>query len=1111
MTRYREKVRDLVNVGAYRGLTRFDQDPALTIENYHFSDATAALMARWLDLLARTRENGLALALAGIRGVGKSHFIATVAAVAANPEFRSKLSDAHVLSSAQGLHRRHYPLVSVFRGSGETFESEFYRAVARTFSVEPETSVIEAMRQIRTASGDLPVVIAIDTAHEREARVQRNDGEIIAQVADVGKELGMFVIAALDDDIAAADGSNVAIARSFNIEYLDQEHLYSIIARHVFLKDPRMSGVIEGLYQEFRENVPEFRWSEHRFRALYPVHPVVPEVAPFIRYYCPDFTLLGFAAAAGERILGRPADSLIGLEEVFDAVEPSLRTLEDLQDPLASFDRLDEYFQRTLPAADRYRSKLLLKSLLIFALSGRGATAAELAASTLISNGDDPAEGKHFIDLTLAAAAAEEPMAISAEAPSPDEPVKFRLGVADEFTRELEESAHMRPESCVLDVITEMARRRFPDFSIDLACLDAAKTAMPCTITWRGSVRTGLVFADRSQVDNASAEWLVRIDLGALQVSENASSNDEFVWQFAELGQNDLRTIKKFAALRDDGGLRARYPENTASAINAYNNAVQSIAERVMLTDARLRIDGFDFNLSQDARAASSIADVFAIMLEPVFETRYPEHPYFRRMLNDENVDRYIASVFGGKTDHERSQLIADIGEPLEIGTAPDSPALPTDGRYAKALVEMLSSSATGEILLTDAESALASAPFGLDRNAQRLLFCSLVHSGFAELVTLDDARIAGRSLDLKLDWPLITRLAYPRARVFSIERISKWAGLVASDPNIASLGDDEYRARLMDALRRLDEPWARHRPVDAFNAIPDVHLNNAVWKHGQRVIERLAPVMDTVSAAVSGSVALEECLEEIAEAFSDSAEAFSAGIFSMKAVMAHTSQMEFRRFVREYLAACGPIVDSEIEPLTRACENLLVQTEKEFSDETNRQFGYAWERFVNSYRRFYVERHETFTASMSEQTDTLASSAFVEFAFRLGDLPALSPLARDIRRIHSTGRTKCTFDVERALAEQPLCHCGFHPVYDERKFDRTVLGKNIGKKILQSLQPLAREGGRLSELLDRLGQVDDVLQLDKAFLESLLAELAEPRGLIPRGALRDHDSIPVA
>ena len=79
MKRVEEKVKDIVEVRSFAKVSDFAADPAQTLASYHFTDITAALMAKWLDQISNVQvQNGAACALAGYQGVGKSHFLATL-------------------------------------------------------------------------------------------------------------------------------------------------------------------------------------------------------------------------------------------------------------------------------------------------------------------------------------------------------------------------------------------------------------------------------------------------------------------------------------------------------------------------------------------------------------------------------------------------------------------------------------------------------------------------------------------------------------------------------------------------------------------------------------------------------------------------------------------------------------------------------------------------------------------------------------------------------------------------------------------------------------------------------------------------------------------------
>ena len=279
MSPIQEKVKDIVEVRAHKSLRDFSADLAETVAGYYFTDGTAELMAKWLDRIASvSADSGATFALAGYRGVGKSHFLATLGALVALPELRSRVLDPHVAAGAHRLTRKHYPVTFVRRGLKETLFEEFTDALHESLGLDCKQfgdSLPDILRAATEKAGELPLVLLIDTAYERSARVTRDDGPFLSQIAEAGKSLNMFLGVALDDDIAGADGSNLAISRTFAIDYLDQEHLYKVVNTYVFPKHPQTQPVLTEIYNYFRGVLPTFRWSEQRFASLYPLHPAI--------------------------------------------------------------------------------------------------------------------------------------------------------------------------------------------------------------------------------------------------------------------------------------------------------------------------------------------------------------------------------------------------------------------------------------------------------------------------------------------------------------------------------------------------------------------------------------------------------------------------------------------------------------------------------------------------------------------------------------------------------------------------------------------------------------------------------------------------------------------
>ncbi len=265
-----------------------------------------------------------------------------------------------------------------------------------TWKTEPSK-----MLSFAASMSDTPLLLVIDTAHDREARVERDDGALLSELAAAAKIQNIFVALALDDDIAGADGANVSLAGSFQIDYLDPEHLYKITDTHLFQKDEQARMALKDMYRQLRSSVPGFNWSEPRFASIYPMHPLIADVASAVRLYVPSFAFLPFAAAAGAHAVSRPALSLVVLDELFDRTEKHLRHASRLANAFAAYDHLALRAVSHVPVMQRLQAKLILKGLFVLSLDGRGATAKELGAAMLLYDDQHPAAGIERIENVL--------------------------------------------------------------------------------------------------------------------------------------------------------------------------------------------------------------------------------------------------------------------------------------------------------------------------------------------------------------------------------------------------------------------------------------------------------------------------------------------------------------------------------------------------------------------------------------------------------------------------------------------------------------------------------------------------------------------------------------
>jgi phosphoglycolate phosphatase-like HAD superfamily hydrolase len=435
MKRIQDKIKDLVEPQSFEQVGNFAEDPAQALAAYRFTDVTSDLLARWLDALAELPAGtGMARALAGARGVGKSHTLAVFGALAGAERLRQGVEDAHVLASAQRLTGRRYLVTRVERGTRPTLGDELAASFAAFFGGSEAQwggrDPAEVLAVAASRAGGETLVVIIDTAFNRPVRVSRDDGPYLGSLAAAARGLNVFLALALDDDIADADGANVAVAGAYRIDYLDPENLYRVADQFVLRKKPQVGDTLREIYQALRATVHEFNWSQARFASVYPVHPLVAEVASGVRLFLPKFAFLPFAAGAAARATSRPALSLVLLDEVFDATEEELRHSPDLPEAFATYDVLTECCIGQLPVMQRYQARLILKSLFVLSLDARDATPGEMCAALLLTDEDAGGDAPRHVAETLARFASEAPPGSFVLADGPGGETRYRFRIA---------------------------------------------------------------------------------------------------------------------------------------------------------------------------------------------------------------------------------------------------------------------------------------------------------------------------------------------------------------------------------------------------------------------------------------------------------------------------------------------------------------------------------------------------------------------------------------------------------------------------------------------------------------------------------------------------------
>ncbi|MDQ6788500.1 MAG: hypothetical protein M3033_16980 [Acidobacteriota bacterium] len=1054
MKRIQEKVKDLVEVRSYKSLQDLIAEPSQTLAIYHFTDITSDLMAKYIDKVAAVQSgSGMATALAGYRGVGKTHFLATLGAIVSHPELRSKVSDPHVATSSQHLKRARYPVAYVRRGTHETLIEELKDAIAIAFDIDVNIlgdSVSELLSFAAEKAGEMPFVLIVDTAFERASRVARDDGVLLGEIAETAKTLNVFVAAALDDDIAGADGINSAIVRSFTIDFLDQEHLYRIVDSHLFPKNRQFLPVLHDIYANFKEVLPNFRWSEQRFSALYPLHPIILEIAPFIRLYAPEFTLLGFAAEAGGKILARPANSLIGLDEVFDTIEHSFRKIDDLKDVFATYDKINKDIIGQISVMQRLQAKLVLKALFLLSLEGEGTTAGEIAAAMLIYDENDSQKSVNAVEDLLGNFAAAFPSEIQRTTVEGKEN-RYALKVTskDHLNSALAEVIKTVSPVVIPKVLRRAARERFSDWTYSEENEAQNQDVMESSVVWRGSIRRGRVIwdlEDKNAVEQTPAaselfDWEIIVSHTPEAVPNNndSSATPKIYWQPAPLKKDEAETVLRYYALLTDKNLRDEYGEQLRAASHSHILAVEKIWNRIFLEDAKIFLDGAEHQLPDEARGSETLGQMLSNILEPVFDARYPNHPFFMQTLTAAEVSELVSDFFSGAR-----QNVAQTQQMAEVFALPLGLVKLNGNAYFIEGEEHFSTMAlTSEVLalvranpektvsLHTIYEKLKQPPFGLVSEAQHLILTALVAQRMIEFVTSKGDRINRRSLDLKIIWDDIEGVAKPSSVVYSNERLTEWARILTSSDVFRSLDTIEERSLVRSALESWLGDWQMTQILQRFNQLPDGILNTKIWRLATHAEKTFGSVAQTVASISDESISLEEGLHRIADAFSDSEKEFLSCTKDLVVLEDFINGVPTRQEIWNYLAVCENTQDEKIENLRQQLSSVVEESYVSPNETLNRRMKELWEEFFARFTEYFAQRHDTVMKSHHLQgrfDEILGSDSWWEFE-NLSRLPIFQKnywkQAQNILR--QSKELDCRFEVTEMLKMHPFCACSFN------------------------------------------------------------------------------------
>jgi hypothetical protein len=1026
---------------------------------------------------------------------------------------------------------------------GATLVDELTTALNRAFNADklnwgstPKEMITNAAAQ----TGELPLIVVVDSGYDRKARVKRDDGELLGEMAEAARNTRTFLAIALDDDIAGADGVNAAIARTCQIEYLDSEHLYRIVDAFLYQKRPTARFILRDLYQGFREAAPGFNWSEPRFASLYPIHPVVVDVTPAVRLYAPKFAFLPFVSECASKVMTRPAHSLLALDEVFDKVEPDLRKAAELEETFAIYDELTDKAISQVPLMQRLQAKLILKGLFLLSLDGRGATAKELGAAMLFYDENSPQVAIQKIEDIIALFAKSLPDD-KLRRVLEDQEHRYSLGNSANanFEAKLEEAAQKITANEVGQIMRRIGHARFSDWVFnDYGYHPAAASAAELQVLWRGSARRGRIswqwgedFIVHDPNASENLDWQIFINAPDAPIS-NAPGDDDvprIYWKPAAMRRDEEDAVKRFAALITTPEIIAEFEDTAIAAEQTAASVVERIWARTFLENGTLIIDGAAHPFSSEAKSARILTETLEYALHPIFEARFPAHPLFPQLLTAGDVSQLVSDLFSGaKVNTPETQKLAEtfavpLGLVAKRGT---NYVLDTDENLLKQplikkILELTGAANGKGVNLRDIHKHLKISPHGLQREAQNLLLAALVARRRLEFVTSTNDRITHRSLDLKIIWADVVGVAQSSVQPRSSAELANWAGLLTEVGGFQSVDDPTEAEIITVTLRKWFEQWQNKRVMSRFENLTDEVLNVRAWRTASLVERSFGAAAEAVEDALRGEVSLEEAIERVIDAFGENPENMNESRRLFAELECFLDAALLRQNVWRYIARAESTDDEQIETLRYDILEELSIPENAFDTLASQMFERMWHEFRHLYTEYYVRRHNAVmhsSARISLLEQIEGSEEWAEF-LGLANLPISHPNFLETANSLRSGikATKCSYDVRQMLQEHPFCACGLRLIQTEnleqmpQELMRTVSqGRSTVRRMLSALaaplttalteisatepnEEFAARAVRFAEMLKRGDELPALTPLDLRLLAQATRQMPVP------------------
>ena len=1061
-------VREYVNFNRIETFINIDKyEPEDIVKGYSFTTRLEDTMALVLTRLVQRAEKNSFFVI-GQWGTGKTHFLAFLESVLTIPRLRDKVRSKKIRATLQKLETKKFAVIkSPLRiGPAVSLREFFYRKIETELGIksDPKLETDRNIENVLHALGhdsylvvifdELADFLASKTGHEL-----REDVRFIRELGEVSKQyrfsfFGAFQENLFDPTIPASLTAQLPmeaqrILDRYDLAILTTEEIKKVCIDRVLIKNDQNRKALAQLYAELRVRFPYVRFPDEDFIDLYPVHPSVFEIIEHLRRFFSQRSAIRFVMDAVEEKLNQEWASLVTIRDMWRHYGREFRTLTEFVDLIGTYNNLK---RETLRRAEEYlveesgfeKAKVsmllqgVLDSLALLHVAEREATVKELANLLLI--GEE--EGKdNYIDVKIVL----------------DALAQYAYGRIVSSGAELDAVYKLMPGKAV--DVEALIRQRTEYFASRLDALDLGRAIAQDGLApllqqeiviwipdrlksefarWKsGNVdRKGYTFRAEFIEDierasnylrgNEDVDYVFVAVTPGLKVDRSKIEDLRLVvWEPAELEAGDRETARRFRAIRNlrEEGRHPDLDPNFAAEEERVKKELKKVAVKLYFDRGKIgHFSTFDIPLSTFGRQDRvDFGKLKEEVLDPVFKSRYPEHPLFRNIFKPINakslVDDFIAPKRVEKGARKLDSLIKDFAEPLDLvvdtGTHYE---LKENSSYIRVLEESLD---TKPKKWSDILSQLHGQPYGIDRHIAETLFWALMRLGKAQVAK-------------KEEWLDLSKWSQARELVLAKCYVRKMP-LLEEAPKLAeilrvlglSIGDIASAEKQMEALNSLrgiaDEMLQLLPAKEKINSLP--------FDIGELI--RKTNNAHQLIILFNEALTKKELKEFINEFYDKANELEETKIWLIEVKSLLEDALELHT-AKEYLTIAADVAQklgrSKLLSSIRSMMDDL--TDNLVKSDARRAFFDKLSEVKEDYAIDYVSAHSRVRGELAPFSDVekIAKSheysSLAELA-RIHVHPSIS-FSRIEERIHHILAFRCDKANPKSLIMRPKCECGF-------------------------------------------------------------------------------------